>query len=113
MEVFVRLMLPFGLAAIFVLAGMIVDSNYQRSPPEPIYIQATVVGFERPHRKQSHDTAKRSIEFTASRTQFEHRERTFCRSVFVSNLVRCLRRVVRVNQVGRFGRLVAGKAGFQ
>lgn len=49
-----RLMLPFGLAAIFVLAGMIVDSNYQRSPPEPIYIQATVVGFERPHRKQAY-----------------------------------------------------------
>jgi hypothetical protein len=52
MEVFVRLMLPFGLAAIFVFAGMILDSNYQRSTPEPIYIQATVVGFERSHRKQ-------------------------------------------------------------
>jgi hypothetical protein len=36
MEVFVRLMLPFGLAAIFVLAGIILDSNYQRSTPEPI-----------------------------------------------------------------------------
>ena len=47
-----RLMLPFALAAIFVLAGMILDSSYQRSTPEPIYIQGTVVDFERPHRKQ-------------------------------------------------------------
>ena len=47
-----RLMLPVALAAIFVLAGMILDSNYQRSTPEPIYIQGTVVGFERPQRKQ-------------------------------------------------------------
>jgi hypothetical protein len=52
MEVFVRLMLPFGLAAIFVLAGIILDSNYQHSTPEPTYIQGTVVGFERPQRKQ-------------------------------------------------------------
>lgn len=52
MEVFVRLMLPFALAAIFILAGMILDSSYQRSTPEPTYVQGTVVGFERPHRKQ-------------------------------------------------------------
>jgi translation initiation factor IF-1 len=52
MEVFVRLMLPFGLAAIFILAGVMLDSNYQRSTPDPIYIQATVVDFDRPHRKQ-------------------------------------------------------------
>ena len=52
MEVFVRWMLPFGLAAIFVLAGVILDSNYRRSTPEPIYIQATVIDFERLHRKQ-------------------------------------------------------------
>jgi translation initiation factor IF-1 len=45
-------MLPFGLAAIFILAGVILDSNYQRSTPEPTYIQATVVDFERPQRKQ-------------------------------------------------------------
>jgi hypothetical protein len=52
MEVFVRLMLPFGLAAIFILGALILDSNYQRSTPEPIYMQATVVDFDRPHRKQ-------------------------------------------------------------
>ena len=52
MEVFVRWMLPFGLAAIFVLAGVILDSNYRRSTPDPIYIQATVIDFERLHRKQ-------------------------------------------------------------
>ena len=47
-----RLMLPIALAAIFVLAGVILDANYQRSTPEPNYIQATVVDFARPHRKQ-------------------------------------------------------------
>jgi Protein of unknown function (DUF3592) len=52
MEVFVRLMLPFGLAAIFILGAVVLDSNYQRSTPEPIFIQATVVDFDRPHRKQ-------------------------------------------------------------
>lgn len=45
-------MLPFVLAAIFVLAGALLDRNYQRSTPEPAYIQATVVGFERPHARQ-------------------------------------------------------------
>jgi hypothetical protein len=48
----VRLILPFALAAIFVLTGVLLDTNYQRSTPEPIYIQATVVDFERLHRKQ-------------------------------------------------------------
>ena len=52
MEVFVRLMLPFGLAAIFILAGVMLDANYQHSTSEPIYTQATVVDFDRPHRKQ-------------------------------------------------------------
>jgi hypothetical protein len=52
MEVFMRWTLPFALAAIFVLAGVILDSNYQRSTPEPIFLQATVVGFDRPQRKQ-------------------------------------------------------------
>lgn len=47
-----RLMLPFALAAIFVLAGMILDSNYQRSTPDPTYVQGTVVDFERLNRKQ-------------------------------------------------------------
>jgi hypothetical protein len=50
----VRLMLPFGLAALFVLAGVILDGNYQRSTPEPAYVQGTVVGFERPRRKQTY-----------------------------------------------------------
>lgn len=47
-----RLMLPFGLAAIFILAGVMLDANYQHSTSEPIYTQATVVDFDRPHRKQ-------------------------------------------------------------
>ena len=47
-----RLMLPFGLAAIFILGGVILDSNYQRSTPEPIYVQGTVVDFERLRRKR-------------------------------------------------------------
>jgi hypothetical protein len=47
-----RLMLPFALAAIFVLAGVILDSNYQRSTPYPTFVQGTVIGFERPHPKQ-------------------------------------------------------------
>jgi hypothetical protein len=47
-----RLMLPFALAAIFLLAGVILDSNYHRSTPESTYVQGTVVGFDRPHRKQ-------------------------------------------------------------
>ena len=47
-----RLMLPFAFAAIFVLAGVILDSTYQRSTPDPTYVQGTVVDFERPHRKQ-------------------------------------------------------------
>jgi hypothetical protein len=45
-------MLPFALAAIFVLAGVILDGNYQRSAPDPTYVQGTVIGFERPHPKQ-------------------------------------------------------------
>lgn len=47
-----RLTLPFALAVIFVLAGVILDSSYQRSTPDPTYVQGTVVDFERPHRKQ-------------------------------------------------------------
>jgi translation initiation factor IF-1 len=52
MEVLVRLMLPFGLAAIFMLGGVILDGNYQRSTPEPTYVQGTVVDFERLRRKR-------------------------------------------------------------
>ncbi len=47
-----RLKLPFAFAAIFVLAGMLIDSSYQRSTPEAIYVQGTVVGFDRPHARQ-------------------------------------------------------------
>jgi hypothetical protein len=47
-----RLMLPFAFAAIFVLAGAMLDRNYQRSTPEPTYVQGTVVGFEHPHARQ-------------------------------------------------------------
>ncbi len=49
-----RLMLPFALAAIVLLAGVILDRNYQRSTPDPTYVQGTVIGFERPHPKQSY-----------------------------------------------------------
>jgi hypothetical protein len=45
-------MLPFSLAGIFVLAGVMLDSNYQRSTPGPMYVQGTVVGFERVHTRQ-------------------------------------------------------------
>jgi translation initiation factor IF-1 len=48
----VRAILPFLLAAIFVVGGVMLDSGYQRSTPEPAYVQGTVVGFERPHAKQ-------------------------------------------------------------
>lgn len=47
-----RAILPFLLAAIFVVGGVMLDSGYQRSTPEPAYVQGTVVGFERPHAKQ-------------------------------------------------------------
>jgi hypothetical protein len=47
-----RLRLPLVLAAIFVLAGMLIDSSYQRSTPEAVYVRGTVVGFDRPHARQ-------------------------------------------------------------
>ncbi len=47
-----RLTLPFAVAAIFVLAGALMDSTYQRSTPEAAYVQGNVVGFERPHVRQ-------------------------------------------------------------
>jgi hypothetical protein len=47
-----RLRLPFTVAAIFVLAGMLIDSSYQRSTPEAVYVQGTVIGFDRPHARQ-------------------------------------------------------------
>jgi translation initiation factor IF-1 len=47
-----RLMLPFAVGVIFVLAGLLFDSRYQRSTPEAVYVHGTVVGFERPHPRQ-------------------------------------------------------------
>ena len=47
-----RLMPAFGIAVILILGGVILDGNYQHSIPEPMYTQATVVDFERPHRRQ-------------------------------------------------------------
>lgn len=49
-----RLTLPFAVGAIFVLAGLLFDGTYQRSTPEAVYVQGTVVGFERPHPRQVH-----------------------------------------------------------
>jgi hypothetical protein len=47
-----RLMLPFAVGAIFVLAGLLFDASYHRSTPEAVYVQGTIVGFERPHPRQ-------------------------------------------------------------
>jgi hypothetical protein len=47
-----RLMLPFAVGVIFVLAGLLFDSSYQHSTPDAVYAQGTVVGFERPHPRQ-------------------------------------------------------------
>ncbi len=47
-----HLTLAFAVAAIFVLAGALIDSTYQGSTPEAAYVQGTVVGFERPHARQ-------------------------------------------------------------
>jgi hypothetical protein len=47
-----RVKLPFAIAAIFVLVGILIDRSYQRSTPEAVYVEGTVVGFDRPHAKQ-------------------------------------------------------------
>ncbi len=47
-----RMKLLLAIAVIFVLAGMLIDRNYQRSTPEAAYVQGIVVGFERPHPRQ-------------------------------------------------------------
>ena len=41
-----------AIAFIFVLVGILIDSSYQRSTPEAVHVQGTVIGFERPHRRQ-------------------------------------------------------------
>jgi Protein of unknown function (DUF3592) len=48
----VRFVLPFVLTGIVVLGGVLLDSGYQRSTPEPAHVQGTVVDFERLHAKQ-------------------------------------------------------------
>ena len=62
-----RLMLPFALAAIFFLAGVILDGNYQRSTPDPISVQGTVIGFERPHRRTPLGRSHRPVDLGARR----------------------------------------------
>ncbi|HTC54246.1 MAG TPA: DUF3592 domain-containing protein [Steroidobacteraceae bacterium] len=47
-----RLTLPIAAGLIFVLAGLLFDSSYHRSTPDAVYVQGTVVGFERPHPRQ-------------------------------------------------------------
>jgi translation initiation factor IF-1 len=63
-----RLMLPFAVGVIFVLAGLLFDSSYQRSTPEAVYVQGTVVGFERPHPRQVYPI----FEFTDDNGRLHH-----------------------------------------
>jgi hypothetical protein len=48
----VRSSIYLALGACFVLCGVILDGVYQRSTPDPVHTQGTVVDFERPHPKQ-------------------------------------------------------------
>jgi hypothetical protein len=63
-----RLMLPFAVGVIFVLAGLLFDGSYQRSTPEAVYVQGTVVGFERPHPRQVYPI----FEFTDENGHLHH-----------------------------------------
>jgi translation initiation factor IF-1 len=54
------LVLPFVVAAILVVAGLVLDSNYQRSTSDPVYVRGTVVDFERHHARQVYPI----LEFT-------------------------------------------------
>jgi hypothetical protein len=47
-----RMKLALTIAAIFVLTGILIDSSYQRSTPDAVYVPGTVVGFDRQHAKQ-------------------------------------------------------------
>jgi hypothetical protein len=38
-----RLMLPIAVGAIFVFAGLLFDSSYQRSTPNAVYVALTLV----------------------------------------------------------------------
>jgi len=57
-----RSTLPLAIAVIVVLVGMLIDGSYQRSTPESVRAQGTVIGFERPHRRQVYPI----FEFTDS-----------------------------------------------
>jgi hypothetical protein len=63
-----RLMLPFAVGVIFVLAGLLFDGSYQRSTPAAVYVQGTVVGFERPHPRQVYPI----FEFTDENGHLHH-----------------------------------------
>jgi translation initiation factor IF-1 len=63
-----RSMPSFAIGAIFVLAGLLFDSSYQRSTPEAVYVQGTVVGFERPHPRQVYPI----FEFTDENGRLHH-----------------------------------------
>jgi hypothetical protein len=46
---------PIGflaLAACFILAGALLDGGYQRSTPDSLQAQGTIVDFERGHSRQ-------------------------------------------------------------
>jgi translation initiation factor IF-1 len=63
-----RLKLLLAMAVIFVLVGMQIDRGYQRSTPEAVYVRGTVIGFERPHRRQVYPI----FEFTDENGQVHH-----------------------------------------
>src|ERR1700722_18546789 len=63
-----RLMLPLVVGGIFLLAGLLFDSSYQRSTPEAVHVQGTVVGFARPHPRQVYPT----FEFTDENGRLHH-----------------------------------------
>jgi len=56
----VRLVLPFAIAVVLVIAGVVLDSNYQRSTSDPVYVSGTAVDFERLHTRQVYPI----LEFT-------------------------------------------------
>ena len=47
-----RSMIYLALAAGIILIGVLFDGAYQRSTPDAVYAQGTVVDFERRHSKQ-------------------------------------------------------------
>jgi hypothetical protein len=63
-----RMMLPFAVSVIFVLAGLLFDGRYQHSTPEAVSAQGTIVGFERPHPRQVYPI----FEFTDDTGRLHH-----------------------------------------